>query len=148
MAGWRQASNRGCDGVGDAGGSDQFLLGEFGAEVAIVAPVDSDEASPWRDGALHTAFTEPTKTTGPVGCCVGEPPTGSMLIASVAPSRRSGGSAPSLSSPSGGMTPSDRGRVAPGAIAHSSKARSAGGADPVTARTSNPWRSAVATQLA
>ena len=32
-------------------------------------------------GKFHTAFTEPAKTTGPVGCCVGEPPTGSTLIA-------------------------------------------------------------------
>src|SRR5215467_12875920 len=113
-----QRLGRADDGVGDAGGLDQFLFGELGAEIAIIwRPVDFGETSPWRDDALHTAFTEPTKTTGPVGCCVGEPPTGSMLIASVAPSRRSGGSAPSLSSPSGGMTQSDRGRVVPGEIA-------------------------------
>ncbi len=31
------------DGVGDAGGLDQFLLGDLGAEIAIVAPVGSDD---------------------------------------------------------------------------------------------------------
>src|SRR6516225_6333718 len=35
------------DGVGDARGLDQFLLGEFGAEIAIVGPVDCD------DGECH-----------------------------------------------------------------------------------------------
>jgi hypothetical protein len=44
----------------------------------------------------HIALTEPTKTTGPAGCCVGEPPTGSTLIVSVAPSRRSDGGGESL----------------------------------------------------
>jgi hypothetical protein len=96
----------------------------------------------------HAAFTAPTKTTGPVGCWVGEPPRGSTLIASVAPSRKSGGNRESLSSPFAGMTPSDRGRVALGAIAQSSKTRSLGGVAPVTARTSNPDGPAVANQLA
>src|SRR5271170_3026389 len=112
----------------------------------------SATTEPWKHAyynlcMLHIALTEPTKTTGPVGCCVGEPPTGSTLIASVAPSRRSGGGGDSLSSPSGGITPSDRGRVAPGAMAQSSKARSLGGVAAVTARTINPSRRAVATQL-
>ncbi len=31
------------NGVGDAGGFDQFLLGDLGAEIAIVAPVGSDD---------------------------------------------------------------------------------------------------------
>ena len=31
------------DGVGDASGLDQFLLGELGAEIAIVGPVDCDD---------------------------------------------------------------------------------------------------------
>ena len=31
------------DGVGDPGGLDQFLLGDLGAEIAIVAPVDTDD---------------------------------------------------------------------------------------------------------
>ncbi len=43
--------------------------------------------------AWHRLHGAPTNTTGPVGCCVGEPPIGSMPIASVAPSRRSRGSA-------------------------------------------------------
>src|SRR5271165_7577086 len=71
-----------------------------------------------------------------------------MLIARVAPSRRSGGSVESLSSPFGGITPSDRGRVEPGAMAHSSKARSVGGVAALTARTTKPERPAVATQPA
>ena len=43
---------------------------------------------------------------------------------SVAPSRRSAGSRDSFSSPFGDMTPNDRGCVAPGAMAQSSKVRS------------------------
>jgi hypothetical protein len=31
------------DGVGDAGGHDQFLLGDLAAEIAIVGPVDADD---------------------------------------------------------------------------------------------------------
>ena len=31
------------DGVGDARGFDQFLLGELGAEIAILGPVDRDD---------------------------------------------------------------------------------------------------------
>jgi hypothetical protein len=31
------------NGVGDAGGLDQFLLGEFRAKIAIVGPVDCDD---------------------------------------------------------------------------------------------------------
>src|SRR5215472_9245691 len=31
------------NGVADAGGLDQFLLGEFGAEIAVVGPVDRDD---------------------------------------------------------------------------------------------------------
>src|ERR1700722_9709393 len=30
-------------GVGDAGGHDQFLLGDLGAEIAIIGPVDCDD---------------------------------------------------------------------------------------------------------
>src|SRR5258708_27110688 len=33
--------SRADDGVGDAGGLDQFLLGDLGAEIAVVAPVGS-----------------------------------------------------------------------------------------------------------
>jgi hypothetical protein len=40
------------DGVGDARGLDQFLLGEFGAEIAIVGPVDCDDGQ--RDMVLDT----------------------------------------------------------------------------------------------
>ena len=31
------------DGVGDAGGFDQFFLGDLGAEIAVVRPVDCDD---------------------------------------------------------------------------------------------------------
>ena len=96
---------------------------------------------------IHAAFTEPVKTTGPVGCCVGEPPIGSTLIASVAPSRRSAGSGDIFISPLAGMTPRDRGRVEPGAMAQSSKARSLGGVVAPIKRSINPSRPAVATQL-
>jgi hypothetical protein len=36
-----QELGRADDGVGDAGGLDQFLFGDLGAEIAIVAPVGS-----------------------------------------------------------------------------------------------------------
>ena len=38
-----QELGRADNGVGDAGGLDQFLLGDLGAEIAIVAPVDTDD---------------------------------------------------------------------------------------------------------
>src|SRR6202030_3132913 len=38
-----QELGRADDGVGDAGGLDQFLLGDLGAEIAIVGPVDRDD---------------------------------------------------------------------------------------------------------
>ena len=38
-----QELGRADDGVGDAGGLDQFLLGDLGAEIAIVGPVDCDD---------------------------------------------------------------------------------------------------------
>jgi hypothetical protein len=38
-----QKLGRADDCVGDAGGFDQFLLGDLGAEIAIVAPIDSDD---------------------------------------------------------------------------------------------------------
>src|SRR5215468_11124222 len=38
-----QELGRADDGVGDAGGRDQFLLGDLGAEIAIVAQVGSDD---------------------------------------------------------------------------------------------------------
>src|SRR5262249_22445593 len=99
------------------------------------------------DVLVHTALTIPTNTTGPVGCCVGEPPSGSTLIASVTPSRRSGGNGESFSSPFAGMMPSDRGRAVPGAIAQSSKTRSLGAVAALTARTTKPERPAVAIQV-
>ena len=42
------------DGVGDTGGLDQFLLGDLGAEIAIVAPVDSDDGQ--RDMMLDARY--------------------------------------------------------------------------------------------
>ena len=38
-----QELGRADDSVGDVGGLDQFLLGDLGAEIAIVGPVDSDD---------------------------------------------------------------------------------------------------------
>src|SRR5215471_7622692 len=71
-----------------------------------------------------------------------------MLIASVAPSRRSAGRRDSFSSPFGEMTPSHRGCVAAGAMAQISKARLLGGVAVVTARKTKLERPAVAVQLA
>src|SRR5579883_2673942 len=82
----------------------------------------------------YILVTSPTNTTGPVARSVGEPPGGSTVIASLVPGRTSEGSAPSRNTPSGGMTPSACGGVAPGAIAQSSKARPGGGLIAATVR--------------